>query len=200
MSATLIQNGDFEWLDSRVGDAGHRLDELGADPSWDVYTSLPGGWYTTGGPGIEVQTDAHRPAHSGRLYIELDSHSNSMMTQDVLIVTGGDYVLEFAYQPRSGTQNDNGIAVLLGEQELGYANGVATSGSDWQIVTFEIEGLVAGTHRLSFAATGLSNSFGGLLDSVSLVRATDPNVPEPTAALLFGTGAAIIARRKRPRA
>ena len=97
--ANLIQNGDFEKVDNRVGEVnGIRLDQLNTGARWDVYDTLPGGWYTDNQPGIEVQySGVVYPAHSPSHYIELDSHpnpgSNSSALQDLLGLAAGDYTL-----------------------------------------------------------------------------------------------------------
>ena len=86
VSATTVMNGDFETVDGRTGitggnSDGDRLDSLAGKSggaSWDVYETLPGGWYSrdTGAAGIEIQTNntvGGIKAHSGSHYVELDS-------------------------------------------------------------------------------------------------------------------------------
>lgn len=113
----LIGNGDFEQVDDRKGQTHtQRLDMLKAGPgsSWDVYGALPGGWTTSDGPGIEIQTNStlsiidSKDAFGGGAchhYVELDSHggtdTNSGMKQ-TLALGAGEYVFSFFYSPRTG--------------------------------------------------------------------------------------------------
>jgi hypothetical protein len=198
--ASLVANGDFETVDERVGNAkGVKLDSFdGITGRWDVYTSLPGGWMTSSGPGIEVQYDGVVvDAHSLYHYIELDSHpgpnSNSSMFQDIIVPHPGSYELSFWYLPRTDAPNDNRIDVYFDGQLAVTANETTVEMSDWTEYSVSLSVAdVSAPKRLMFSAGGLSNSFGGLLDDIELV----PN-PEPTTLLLMGAGLFSLAGARR---
>ena len=210
--ANFIANPDFEIVDGRIGEVrGKALDSLSSG-RWDVYDELPGGWYTSDGNGIEVEFDGTVvDAFSGNHYIELDSHpkpgSNSAMSQDI-VLDADDYLLEFAYRPRTKTAGDNGIRVLFGGVEVAFVDGVAGPGIDWETISVDLGGIAAGEHTLTIAAVGLENSLGGFVDTFSLTRSIGDDggpqletaTPEPTAALVFSAGlvvAGAVSRRRR---
>ena len=189
--ASLVANGDFETVDGRIGNAkGVRLDSFdGITGRWDVYSSLPGGWMTNSGPGIEVQYDGVVVgAHSFSHYIELDSHpgpsSNSSMYQDIIFPDTGIYDLSFWYHPRTDVPEDNRIDVYFDGQLVVTANETTVDMNDWTqyFVSFSVAD-VSTPKTLMFSAGGPSNSFGGLLDDIEVV----PN-PEPATMLLLGSG------------
>lgn len=207
----MLTNGDFETVDGRTGLVhGRALNALNSN--WDVYTDIPG-WSTASGYGIEVQASGTVvTAHSGNLYIELDSHpygtnpasTNSSMFQSVNFGVG-NYILSFYYRPRTNTLNDNGIQVRLGASVLTNVDNTTSgaNGNQWTLYTTNFAVNSAGNQNLIFEATGIANQLGGFIDTVSLVR--DPNtptneeVPEPsTYALVGGTllAAGYLRRRK----
>ena len=98
-AASPIINGDFE---ANIGLV---------PPNWSVFVTIPG-WTTVAGPGIEVEADTVVTAHSGTQYVELDSYSNSGMSQTVAL-TPGEYLLSFWYQPRTSEPGDNGIEAFF---------------------------------------------------------------------------------------
>jgi len=192
--ANLLVNGSFETVDSSLGLVhGIQLDALGTN-QWDVYSAIPG-WTTTAGKGIEVQYDnTVTPAFSAFRKVELDSHpgpnSNSTMSQDVALAAGL-YELSFWYQPRTGTTGDNGI---LASVESGFGallvDGIAGSTTDWTQHSFQFNLDADQVVTVSFAATGIENLEGGLIDDVALNAVA---APEPTTlaiwSLLFAIGA-----------
>ncbi len=206
--ANKIVNGSFEAVDGRIGLVnGLALDNLSAGPGWDVYDSLPGGWYTGGGTsGIEVQHQSALGlvAADGLHYVELDSHwnavngnaTNSTMSQDILGLSAGDYLFEFAYRPRTPRLDDNGIEVTLGGDVLTLADGVWNPATDWLLYSIPVEILFDGDYTLTFSAVGSQNTLGGFVDDVSLTSAP---MPEPSAALVFATGLGVVGLHRRRR-
>lgn len=185
----LLSNRDFETVDHRKGLInGRYLDEL-APNYWDVYSALPGGWYT--GPndaGIEVQHNTVTTAHSPNHYIELDSHggsvTNSRMSQDV--TTGAaNLSLSFWYRPRTSTAGDNGIKVFFNNELIDIVDDVKTSTTDWAQFSYDLGYFEGGDYTLTFWADGNDNSLGGFLDDISL---TANAVPIPGAVWLLGSG------------
>lgn len=197
-AANLVQNGNFDTVDNRVGlTNGRRLDQLSAN--WDVFSALPGGWQRLDGRGIEVQatgTVGGVSAHSGNLYVELDSHpnstfggsTNSSMFQ-ALVLDPGLYTLSFYYRPRTNTVGDNGIQVRLGTEVLLEASTTTSTQSGWSLFTHSFSVMTAGSQNLIFEATGLANQLGGFIDTVSVVKDRDlpgNEVPEPASLALVG--------------
>ncbi len=183
--ANVLENGSFE------------APNLGG--GWNVYHSIPG-WVTTGGSGIEIETNGTVVnAQDGDQYVELDSYSNSAMSQAVDTVVGQFYELSFWYRPRTdGGNNDNGINVywdgmasnsLVGfgpsSEVLNLENYIASQMGDWTEFRVTLQAFSEWT-ALSFEADGENNSLGGFIDNVSLVRTA--SVPEPTTLALLGLG------------
>lgn len=204
-AAQLVLNGDFEMVDGRVGLVrGKALDDLAAG-RWDVYESLPGGWRTSNGAGIEVQhSGTVVNAYSGNHYVELDSHpgpdSNSSMSLDIVFEPAADHELSFMYFPRTSVLGDNGIRVLIDDTEVLSVDDFRQPGTTWQRYAVQLLGYDAGPHTLTFTAFGIENTLGGFIDDVSLVS-SGSSVPEPSAALVYSIGLLVFAgNRKRQRA
>ena len=190
-AATIVQNGSFEDFNT----AG--LNGSG----WGVFTSIPG-WTRISGAGIEIETNptlSTIDAHDGRAYVELDSHNNSAMAQSVALGVGR-YELTFWYSPRRNTVDDNGIDYSIAGISgtiSGPSTNPFTAVGLWTEITTVFTVGVAGTYNLVFGASGANNSYGGLIDSVSISA-----VPVPAAGFMilgaFGGLAALRRRRRSP--
>ncbi|MEM1313333.1 MAG: hypothetical protein AAGI51_02185 [Pseudomonadota bacterium] len=205
-TTNLLSNGDFESVDGRTDINGNNpLNGLASPPggSWAVYSSLPGGWIASGGPGIEIQTNRTLGAidsldgfdgNPGEHYVELDSHhaadTNSGMEQSLLLEKG-KYVFSFFYSPRTGNvgADDNLInwEILpgLGSDFISGPNPVgnpATEVGKWTKLTtfFELADQTNVTFRIF--AGGKDNSLGGFVDNVSVSA-----VPVPAAFLMLAS-------------
>lgn len=182
-ASNLVVNGSFEQIS-----AGN-TQPVG---SWSIYSNITG-W--SGIPNIEVRDHVAGDAQDGSNYVELDTNSNSGMSQ---VITGnGWYNLSFWFSPRERVAaGSNGIGFNFGDLSGQVLTNVAgaQSGNVWQ----QYSGLVNlnGPTALTFFATGQSDSVGGSLDNVSVTAA----VPEPEsyAMMLAGLGlmGAIVRRRK----
>ncbi|WP_282607367.1 PEP-CTERM sorting domain-containing protein [Pelagibius sp. Alg239-R121] len=190
--------------------------------NWQVYQQISGGeWTATQGTGIEIQTSGVVvQAHSGNQYIELDSDisrggsgnpalSNSAMTRNLTGLEPGNYLLEYFYQPRTGSQNDNTIGVYFDGGELfsnllDTADGAGANGWIKRSVSFFV-GEDNATRRLSFRAEGTENTLGGFIDTVSLQYLGRSGqsivaVTEPGSLVLFSfslAGLGFASRRRR---
>ncbi len=199
-AATLVFSDDFE---SPVN-----------SQNWQVYQNFDS-WSTTSGSGIEIQRTgavSGVSARSGRQYVELDSDNergglsgqpkNSSMTTQLSLIAG-TYLVEWYYQPRTTTANDNKIGVylagasegLFAKPAIGSENGVRTSSTNWAKVVYEftVDGK-DNLYALTFRAEGLSNELGGFIEDVSVSR-----VPVPAAGfmLLAGIGGLAAFRRRK---
>lgn len=180
-ASNIVTNGSFE-ADSQA--AG----------TWSISTNLTG-W--TGTPNIELRNNVSGTAQDGVNFVELDTYANSAMSQTV---TGnGMYELSFWYSARPGVAaGSNGLSYSFGSLSGQVLQNVAGgSVNSWQHFT----GLVnlSGSTVLTFAATGLSDSYGGSLDNVSVTAVPEP---ETFALMLAGLGimGAVARRRKAKQA
>ena len=165
---------------------GLRFSELNSFwPGWDTFNGLQG-WTVSGGGGnrLEIHSDAswRIDAHSGDHLISLDAGTgrNSTITQAVSIAAG-TYILSFWYSPESNWASTNTIAYKLGNVVNGLVT-VGTLGAQvglWTEVTVRFSVPTATTMNLSFAATGLADGTGGLIDDISIIA----TVPAPAAGL-----------------
>ena len=178
-SANLVTNGSFEA-------------EVIPSDTFSVVSNLTG-W--TGTPNIELRNNVAGAAFAGVNFVELDTFLNSGMFQDIATITGASYTLSFVYSPRPNTGNTNGIDVLWNGALLEALSGVNSGAThNWTTYTYNLLGGLGATSRVSFNATGVSDSFGGSLDNVNVSQ-----VPEPStyAILLAGIGAMVFSARRR---
>ncbi len=189
-NANLITNGDFE-------------DDVGlTGTNWGVYNAI-NGWTTLSGAGIEVERNTIVTAQSGSQYVELDSHNNSSMFQQLTgLAIGESYLLSFWYHARTNNgNNDNGIDVSWGTSapgalQLAIANETVLSTNGLWVQKNLSLFASQSTMYLTFAATGWNNSLGGFIDNVSLTKSV--SVSESSGLVLFGLGLmGLIAVRRR---
>ncbi len=193
----MILNGDFEIPDI----AGE----------WEIFSSILG-WEVAFGQ-IEIQrgggTHIGQALSPGDQFVELDVYTNSAMFQDVQTEFGKRYTLSFYYSPRNAVEGipvpaiSNVIDVYWEDDLLAS---ITEDGSPlpinlWSQHTFDVLATSdTGLSRLQFNAGGISDSYGGLLDKVTLEEQV---IPEPSSlvGLLSMAGAGLLCfgwkRRKR---
>lgn len=168
----ILRNGSFENLTND--------DDYLSGRSWSVLDDILDAdgavaWYTEEGAGIEVQeTRVVKNATHGNYVVELDSHgpgSNTKMSQDV-VLTPDTYILSFDYAARTNRANDNDIEVLVNNERVAL---MSNTNKNWQNESIEILITGADTYTISFRAVGIENTYGGILDNVSLKRKSADN-------------------------
>ena len=108
------------------------------NPSYSIFTTIPG-WTSTTGAGIEIQNHVAGAPIEGDQFVELDSDNNSNMFQDVATVVGQSYHLSFYYSPRPGiSAASNGIKVFWNGSEVTELTGVGQSTTDWTLHNFDL--------------------------------------------------------------
>ena len=203
-AATIVTNGSFETGvpgNAKGLNFGSKFGNLNTSgSSWDVWKRL-NGWTTQTGPGIEVQSNrtlSTIDAQEGTKYVELDSNANSSMGQNIAL-KAGQYLLSFWYSPRTADPKTNGIEYAVGK----LVSGTATNGQPvgarpgrWTLVSTLFTVKKAGSYLLAFGASGRNDSYGGLIDNISVDPAPVP-LPAAGGLLLVGLGALVALRRKQ---
>jgi len=130
---------------------------------WKQFETIEG-WASSVGL-IEVQERNFQTGNQiDNAVIELDARSNSRISQTVQIASTGAYQLSFDYAIRRTDLTTNGVAVLV-DGEIVRLVTPGSSGFLSSEVTLE---LTNGSHEISFAALGRSDSIGTVIDNVSL--------------------------------
>ena len=176
-STNLVNNGSFE---ANAQTVNH----------WTIYSNLTD--WSGGAAGIELRNNVAGVAQEGVNFVELDTTNNSSMSQQITFANAGSYVLSFWYaaRPDNGTRNTNSDALgwALGNSFSGavLGNWALPGATTWQHFTTTFTIGQAGTQTLAFNALGISDSYGGSIDNVSITSA----VPEPEsyALMLVGLG------------
>ncbi|MEM7211730.1 MAG: SdrD B-like domain-containing protein, partial [Pseudomonadota bacterium] len=165
----LIVNGTFEDHPALTRGSG--------DSIWDVFDTIPG-WTTPVGL-LEIQEGTHGGTPFNivdNAVVELDSHdsadTNASMVQSVQIDEAGSYTLAFDYSPREKDGVIGATSVLNV-----WVNGVIidTITSDTLGYTREtyVIDLPEGANEIGFSAGGTDDTFGALIDDVTLVGSVE---------------------------
>ena len=160
-SANLIQNGEF----SENG--------LLESSSWGV-TSVEG-WDSDHDKGIEIQARPHggTPGNHDGDYIELDGHgsnSNTTISQQFTVSETGDYLLNFDFSGRMNTETSEFVIEISGANDFSWSQTIEP-GVGWAQFRAELTELQAGDYTLSFTGAGTQDSYGALIDNVSVRQA-----------------------------
>lgn len=167
--------------------------------SWTIAASIPG-WQgdPASGGGIELRRNAAGTAQDGSYFVELDTYRNSWMTQAVATSAGAHYTLSWYYSPRAGVgAASNAIEVYWNGLllDVNSGSGIGQADHQWQLFSADVVGS-GGLDVLRFAAAGASDSYGGSLDHIALVRA---DVPEPATLVLAVAALGLLGAGRRRR-
>ena len=144
--------------------------------SWGTFDKIPG-WQASSG-AIEIQAKRHggtAGAEDGKAFLELDSHGNSSVYQDIMTGSEGNFKLSFNFSAREGGKGGSDVAANNETEVYWGGEKIATITADqkgWESYDFN---LPAGVNendftRLEFKAVGTSDGYGGLIDNVSVLR------------------------------
>ena len=200
----LIQNGSFEtYTGTQLSDRSWTVVQGDNTPQSVPYLS---NWQASSTHGVELRYNVAGTAQAGNTFIELDSHfgfyngnaqtepcCNSWISQTVATTVGQTYRLSYWYAPRVGNSATDGINVFWNGTLL-TSNNTGARGT-WSLFEFDVIGTGA-EGILKFEATGIADTYGGSLDSVSLFA-----VPAPTTygLMLAGLGTVgLVSRRRKP--
>jgi hypothetical protein len=137
-------------------------------------------------PTLEIQTQnaIGLAPFAGDQFAELDSYANVNISQMISTTVGKTYLISFAQACRSdGGENPSLLGVYWGDTYLGQTSCTATN--TWVPHTYSPIASSTGSVKLMFVDEGASNSFGVLLDGVTVTEeGNGVPVPEfPTVAL-----------------
>ncbi|KZX02308.1 hemolysin-type calcium-binding protein [Pseudoalteromonas luteoviolacea] len=148
----LINNGSFEQSGNITG-------------TWKLFNELPG-WQRSGAR-FEIQTNRLGliQPQEGSQYLELDSTSNYSAFQTIATEAGKRYTISFYYSPRvTSNGQTNQATVSWDGQVVANLNGTSRG---WQHITVTVTANTAQS-TLTFSGSGTSDSYGALIDNVSV--------------------------------
>ncbi|KZN49208.1 DUF642 domain-containing protein [Pseudoalteromonas luteoviolacea] len=148
----LINNGSFEQSGNITG-------------TWKLFNELPG-WQRSGAR-FEIQTNRLGliQPQEGSQYLELDSTSNYSVFQTIATEAGKRYTISFYYSPRvTSNGQTNQATVSWDGQVVANLNGTSRG---WQHITVTVTANTAQS-TLTFSGSGTSDSYGALIDNVSV--------------------------------
>jgi Ca2+-binding RTX toxin-like protein len=165
VAPNLLVDGSFESV------------SVGAN-SWTHFDKV-GGWRSD--TGVEVWGKGFiLNASDGKQVMELDYDTGfSRVWQDVATEKGREYTFSFDYARRPGTDAaTNTVEVWWNGQRVGV---VTPEKDSWNNVSFKVVG-TGGTDRVEFREqTGRNDSYGGVIDNVSLRATGSSNAEEAKA-------------------
>jgi len=178
-SANIVTNGSFE------------AKSYGSGYSIVANDGVTGGWYAEkdfleiGAASVYGVT-----GQNGKQVLELDAKANAKVSQK-LTTTKSSYSVTFSAALRKGKPSSTqGGDIYWNDVKVGS---FLPTSSAMQTYKFTVVG--TGTDKISFVGTGTSDSFGSLIDNVSVQA-----VPEPTSMAALAMGGIALLRRRRKQA
>ena len=176
---------------------------------WQTYTDGTSGldWHVESGLGspvglaptleLQKQNAIGLAPYEGLQFAELDSYANVNISQLISTTAGKTYKISFAQACRSdGGENPGSLGVYWGDSYLGQTS--CTQTMNWVSQSYSPTAASTGSVKLMFVDEGTSNSYGVLLDAVSVIE-EENNVPVPEfpsmalpAALIVGILGAVL--------
>ncbi|MCV0401402.1 MAG: DUF642 domain-containing protein [Nitrosopumilus sp.] len=142
-----------------------------APNTWTVFPSIPG-WGLSFGHSIEVRDNVVGTASDGDQFVELDSYSNSGMSQTITTVPGYIYSFSFDYSPRiNQPASTNTIEAYWDGNLIATLTGEGSNINVWSTETFNVAATASST-VIEFRAAGTSDRLGGNIDNVSVTLST----------------------------
>ena len=148
--------------------------------SWGYMESIEG-WQASSG-NIEIQKGVHGGtpgAQDGSACIELDAHggkdTNASVFQDIKTGSQGSFKLSFSFSAREGGAGGKDVAANNLTEVYWGGEKIATITADnkgWESYDYDLTATPNEDDftRLEFKAVGTDDSFGSLIDNVSLIR------------------------------
>ncbi|MGI9947557.1 calcium-binding protein [Vibrio hyugaensis] len=179
----ILVNGDFEDLSGTT--------QLGGGNNWGTYSSIPGWEADDNLDGvapvdltkdleglIEIQENGGYGVEQGDgNVLELDSHthrgqdSHSAIGQYFELDEAGTFNLSLDYADRTGNAATNGFKLYIDGEVVGNPEGYGGAAGDpstsWRSLSIDVD-LGAGPHVLTIEAIGTQDTYGSLIDNVSL--------------------------------
>uniref|UniRef100_UPI003A8EEBBE tandem-95 repeat protein n=1 Tax=Ferrimonas sp. TaxID=2080861 RepID=UPI003A8EEBBE len=163
------------------------FENMSSTNSWTIVHSDPDGtWDFT--HGLEIQRDGLlTKAPDGDFYVELDPNVNTAISTNIN-TTGQDAVrVEFSYNPRWDGNSSSNMSFTVGDatytvtangEVVPADQGVTIEGPDadgWYRVSGEFD-VDSDSVDIAFAGTGRSDSYGALLDDISIIGIQNPSL------------------------
>lgn len=179
----ILVNGDFEDLSDTA--------QIGGGNNWGTYSSIPGWEADDNLDGvapidltkdleglIEIQENGGYGVEQGDgNVLELDSHthsgqdSHSAIGQYFELDEAGTFNLSLDYADRTGNAATNGFKLYIDGEVVGNPEGYGGAAGDpstsWRSLTIDVD-LGPGPHVLTIEAIGTQDTYGSLIDNVSL--------------------------------
>jgi hypothetical protein len=168
----LLSNHSFE---TPVADA-----ESAEGGFWEMFTAVAG--WVVPESGLELWRSMFGGASHGDQNAELDGTVSTQIEQTILTTPGATYEVVFDFSPRPGRDTtDNRVVALVNGIEIAtaQADGTSLATLSWQTVRATF--VATGTQTVvAFADTGVSNSYGSLIDNTAVCFLEPPKLPVNT--------------------
>jgi hypothetical protein len=178
-SANIVTNGSFEA--KSYGNSYKQLSNDGVTGGWYAETDL----LEIGAASVYGVT-----GQNGNQVLELDAKKNAKVSQN-LKTTKSSYSVTFSAALRKNVaKTSQGGDLYWNDVKIGSFLPGSTKMESYK---FTVSG--TGNDKISFVGTGTSDSYGSLIDNVSVQA-----VPEPTSMAALAMGGIALLRRRRKQA